>query len=88
MLITIYLSYNSKFKILNEAEISVGLIDAGKYQKGHLVDYLWIVSQIKIDYKSVGKLIKLADDCLNSNFANKIEIILPILTALANYIVC
>jgi K+ transporter len=65
----------------------VGLIDAAKGQKlVKLPEYLWIVSQIKAGDKAVLKVLKIAQDCLNSVESNQVSIILPSLTILANYI--
>jgi hypothetical protein len=65
----------------------VALIDAGKNQKlVKLPEYLWIVSQIRTGDKAIAKLLKIAQDCINSSESNKLAVILPILTTLSNYI--
>lgn len=65
----------------------MGLIDAGKAQKlNKLPEYLWIVSQIKAGDKAIAKVLKIAQDCINSNEANKLSIVLPCLTILSNYV--
>ncbi len=86
-LIKIYLNQNSRYGILSEDEVAIGLIDAGKGQKlVKLPEYLWIVSQIKAGDKAVLKVLKIAQDCLNSTDGNQFLIILPTLTILSNYI--
>lgn len=86
-LIKIYLNQNSRYGILSEDEVALGLIDAAKGQKlVKLPEYLWIVSQIRTGDKAVLKVLKIAQDCLNATESNKISIILPTLTILSNYI--
>lgn len=49
-------------------------------------EYLWIVSQIRMGDKAVAKVLKIAQDCLNSDMNDKLSIILPTLTILNNYV--
>ena len=63
-----YLNHNRKYSILDEESFAVGLLDAGRSQKANkLPEYLWIVSQMKGGEKAIGKVLKLAQECINSN---------------------
>ena len=66
-LITLYLAYNRKFGFLNEAEVSVALVDCARMQKGEKVcDYLWLAAQVPCYGRTVGKTLKIAHECINS----------------------
>lgn len=86
-LVKIYLNQNSKYQILDEPATALGLIDSARSQKiDKIPEYLWIISQIKTGEKCIGKVLKLAQECINSNAANKAAVILPTLTILSNYV--
>lgn len=86
-----YLSYNSQIAILDEPEIALGLIQAGKTRTdGQLPEYLWLVSQVRIDPRGVSKLVKVADDILEEANADNLELVnqtlIPVVSALSNYL--
>lgn len=87
----LYLSYNSQIAILDEPEIALGLIQAGKTRTdGQLPEYLWLVSQVRIDRRGVSKLVKVADDILEEFNSGNLELVnqtlIPIVSALSNYL--
>lgn len=54
-----YLSFNAYFNILNEPEIALGLLQAGRHRSdSKFPEYMWIVCQIKVDYRAIIKILK------------------------------
>jgi hypothetical protein len=90
LFIMIVLSYNQRFLILDEADIALGLLHAGRTRTDNqLPEYLWLVSQLRVDQRSVSKLLKYGQEILaqagpGSPLAN--EALIPIVSTLANYL--
>lgn len=86
LLISIYLSYNSKYQFLDEEQVALGLIDASKTNGVSRIEYLWIVSQLKVNERAIDKLIKLGAQTRGANNDLRSEALMPIVTTLANYV--
>ena len=69
----VYLSYNYRFCILDEAEVALGLIEAAKNRTDDsLQSYLWIICQIRVDARGILKLLKIGSNVLQ--IANEVTI--------------
>ena len=88
MFIMIYLSYNGKFCMLDEGEVALGLIEAARNRTDQaFLDYLWLVCQIRVDWRAISKLLKIGIEVIQKIHQNAMADhgILPIVTTLANY---
>ena len=91
LLIMLYLSYNSKEAILDEREISLGLLHAGRNRSDNrLPEYLWVVSQLKVDSRGIFKLLKYGVEVISQTQQQNLELatqtLIPVITSLSNYI--
>lgn len=59
LLMLVYLSFNARLGILNEADVAVGLVQAGRHRSDNkFQEYMWIVSQLRVDGRTIIKILK------------------------------
>lgn len=63
-----YLSYNIQVNFLSEPDIALGLVHAGRHRSDNrFPEYMWIICQIRVDYRAIVKILKYSSQMLSSN---------------------
>lgn len=64
----LFLNYNVKMQIFDTNSVALGLIHAGKHRSdGKLPEYLWIVSQLKVNKEVISSILKAIGQLLEGN---------------------